>query len=418
MLSIFEDSQEYTERTKIPFRPTKVTLAEIRAAVPKHLHERSTVYAIYYSIRDVLFAYAVYKLGWTIDPFTLGLVEKYGISSATFSAIKWSLWSVYWFSESICLAGWWCLAHEAGHGTLSDYNWVNHAIGFSLHTFLLVPYYAWRSTHRAHHKAAASIERDENYVPRTRSDYKLPPQSVARLANYHEIFEEAPFYTLCRMLLMQLIGWQFYLLRNVMGSPRYPPGTNHFQPSSALFKTHERIPIIACNIALIVMLSVIIWWTRQAGFAYFVKLYLVPYIVTNHWIVMLTYLQHSDPTIPHYRNSQWSFVRGATSTIDRPLLGFLGRFFLHNISHDHVAHHLFSSTPFYNQPAVTEVLKEVLKDEYYNDNTNTFRALYRTFTQCVFIENDDEIAFYKNRDGEAARELAPDALEYAPKKMD
>ena len=30
---------------------------------------------------------------------------------------------------------------------------------------LLVPYWAWRSTHRTHHKASASVERDENYVP-------------------------------------------------------------------------------------------------------------------------------------------------------------------------------------------------------------------------------------------------------------
>ena len=51
---------------------------------------------------------------------------------------------------------------------------------------------------------------------------------------------------------------------------------------------------------------------------------------------MLTYLHHSDPTIVHYRNKEWSFLRGATSTVDRPLLGWAGRFFLHNVSHDHV----------------------------------------------------------------------------------
>lgn len=52
---------------------------------------------------------------------------------------------------------------------------------------------------------------------------------------------------------------------------------------------------------------------------------------------MLTYLHHSDPTIAHYRKSQWSFLRGAVSTVDRPLLGWAGRFFLHNVSHDHVS---------------------------------------------------------------------------------
>jgi hypothetical protein len=55
-------------------------------------------------------------------------------------------------------------------------------------------------------------------------------------------------------------------------------------------------------------------------------------------LVMFTYLHHSDPTIPHYRKAEWSFLRGAAATVDRPLLGWMGRFFFHNISHDHVAH--------------------------------------------------------------------------------
>lgn len=92
--------------------------------------------------------------------------------------------------------------------------------------FILVPYYAWRSSHHAHHKATMSIERDENYVPRTRTDYNLPPESLASLSDYHEIFEETPIYTLGRMLFMQTLGFQLYLATNVMGSPMYPAWTN------------------------------------------------------------------------------------------------------------------------------------------------------------------------------------------------
>lgn len=71
-----------------------------------------------------------------------------------------------------------------------------------------------------------SIERDENFVPRTRTDYGLPSESSATFADYREIFEETPIYTLTRMIFMQLLGWQYYLLTNAMGSPMYPPGTN------------------------------------------------------------------------------------------------------------------------------------------------------------------------------------------------
>jgi hypothetical protein len=75
-------------------------------------------------------------------------------------------------------------------------------------------------------KATSSIERDENYVPRTRTDYSLPPATSALSTDYHEMFEETPIYTLARILVMQVAGWQYYLLTNALGSPMYPPGTN------------------------------------------------------------------------------------------------------------------------------------------------------------------------------------------------
>ncbi|KAJ7595185.1 delta-12 fatty acid desaturase [Mycena floridula] len=416
-LSLFRDGPEYQHRKETPFKPTNVTLAEIHSVVPKELHEKDTLKASLYAIRDITCAVIVYRLGWLIDSFAQSLVHTHGLPIAASTAVKWSLWGLYWHWQGVILAGWWCLAHEAGHGSLSPYSWFNHAVGFSMHTFILVPYYAWRSSHHAHHKATMSVERDENFVPRTRSDYGLPSESKATPADYHEIFEETPIYTLLRMIFMQALGWQYYLCTNIMGSPMYPAGTNHFFPSSPLFKPHERSGIIASNIGLSVMTCILYVWTQKVGIDMFFKLYFVPYLLANHWIVMLTYLHHSDPTIAHYRKSQWSFLRGAISTVDRPLLGWAGRFFLHNVSHDHISHHLFSSIPFYNQPKVTECIKKVLKEDYNYDSTNTFRALYRTFTQCCFIEDDGDIAFYKDREGKACRVLADSALESPPKKL-
>ncbi|KAF4576275.1 hypothetical protein EYR36_001127 [Pleurotus pulmonarius] len=405
MLNIFQDSPEYSKRKETPFVPSKVTLAEIHAAVPKHLYNKSTIKSLFYVARDISCGLIAYKLAVLIEPFGQSL-QLMGLNSTVTRLIKFALWATYWHWQGVIFAGLWCLGHEAGHGTMSPYGWVNHAIGYSLHTFLLVPYYAWRSTHHAHHKATSSIERDENYVPRTRTDYGLPPAHKAQTRDYHEIFEETPIYTLLRMLAMQALGWQFYLFTNAMGSPSYPKGTNHFLPSSPLFKPHERNDIIASNIGLATMSTVLWIYTGNVGLATFIKIYFIPYLLANHWIVMLTYLHHSDPTIPHFRNKEWTFLRGALATVDRPLLGWAGRFFLHNVSHDHIGHHLFSTIPFYNQPQVTEHIKRVLKEDYNYDSTNTFRALYRTFTQCCFIEDDGDIVFYKNKDGESVRVLA------------
>lgn len=85
-------------------------------------------------IRDVVCAVVVYKLGWLIDPFVQTLVQGYGLPATAGNVVKWSLWALYWHWQGVILAGWWCMAHEAGHGTLSSYSWFNHVVGFTLHT--------------------------------------------------------------------------------------------------------------------------------------------------------------------------------------------------------------------------------------------------------------------------------------------
>ena len=133
------------------------------------------------------------------------------------------------------------------------------------------------------------------------------------------------------------------------------------------------------------MLCLIAAYAYLCGWKAFSAHYFMPWLSAHNWyeglsqfeslwtsvhnavcrLVMITYLQHSDPTIPYYRKvglvpahaplassltpipqDQWTFVRGALATVDRPIFGWAGRFFLHNISSDHVAHHFFSGIPF------------------------------------------------------------------------
>ncbi|KAJ7598612.1 fatty acid desaturase-domain-containing protein [Mycena floridula] len=398
---------EYEARLKTPFAPPTVTLKEIHDAVPKELVKSNPFVSTLYVLRDLTFTLLLFKLASYIDPWAKSDFGGYVSPGWIHSTIKSSLWLSYWWIQGLVWAGIFCLGHDAGHQTLYSSKTVNNLVGFFLHTALFVPYFAWKTTHHAHHKATASMERDENYVPYTRSEYKLPPQESCKPFDYAEVFEETPIFTMGRMLIMQGFGWWVYLSQNTMGSKMYPPGTNHFNPDSPLFKKEQRNSIILSNIGLVVMISVLIYIGPRLVLRY----YLVPYLLTNHWIVMFTYLHHSDPTIPHYRKGEWSFLRGAAATVDRPLLGWMGRFFFHNISHDHVAHHFFIRAPFYKGPEITKRIKAVLKDDYNYDSTPTFYALYRSFTQCLFIEDEGDIVFYKNKRGETAREVQEVAVQ-------
>ncbi|KAL4260648.1 Fatty acid desaturase [Pleurotus pulmonarius] len=390
---------EYEARLRKPFIPPTVSLKDVHAAVPKKLLQKDPLKATSYILRDIALSALLFKCGSCINPWAESAFGGNLNPGWQVWLVKNSLWTTYWWIQSLVWAGFFCLGHDAGHGSLFNSPILNNAVGFVLHTTLLIPYFAWRATHHGHHKATSSIERDESYVPYTRSDYKLPPKEQARKFDYAEVFEETPIYTLSKMLIMQGFGWWMYLTQNTMGSKAYPPGTNHFNPNSPLFKPSQRNAIIVTNIGLGCMVGILCW----LGPGFVARYYLVPYLLTNHWIVMLTYLQHSDPTIPHYRKNEWTFLRGAAATVDRPLLGWMGRFFLHNVGHDHVAHHFFISAPFFNGPEITKAIKPVLKDDYNYDSTPSFYALWRSFTQCLFIEEDEDIAFYKNRQGESLR---------------
>ena len=76
------------------------------------------------------------------------------------------------------------------------------------------------------------------------------------------------------------------------------------------------------------------------------QVYVVPYLMVNAWLVMITLLQHTHPSLPHYTADGWDWLRGALATCDRSF-GFLDTFH-HHIADTHVLHHLFSVIPHYH----------------------------------------------------------------------
>ncbi|KAF7308510.1 Delta-12 fatty acid desaturase protein [Mycena chlorophos] len=408
----FRDGKEFTDRKNKPFSPPKLTLAQVRAGLPPQLFEKNTFWGFAYLSRDLACATLLYKLAWQIPTVTQFLTEN--VSPAAGTAASWALWSAYCWCQGIVFMGFWTIAHEAGHMNISPYAYVNHLTGLLCHSFLMTPFFGWRASHNAHHKATMNLEREENWVPHTRKEFQLPEKSIAQPHDYREVFEDAPLYTLIRMIVQQSIGWNFYLATNATGHPRYPAGTNHFSPYSQLFRPSQRFGIILADLTLIGAGYLHYLYASQpgVGFLNWFRLWFIPYSFVNNWIVMLTFLHHCDPTIPYYKKSQWTFLRGALSTIDRPFLGWAGEVFLHHVSRHHVGHHLFVNVPFYNQPKVTEYLKKVLPDHYNYDSTNMYRAFWRNFTECCFIEDEGDILFFKNKNGEQQRFFAEDAFDH------
>lgn len=150
-------------------------------------------------------------------------------------------------------------------------------------------------------------------------------------------------------------------------------------------------------------------WSHYRSFGEVVRYYLIPYLVVNHHLVLITFLQHTDPNLVHYREGEWTFPRGALCTIDRNLGGALGAFILHGICETHVSHHVCSRIPHYNAWEATEALKSVLGEHYQKSDDNMYTSLLNNYRDCKFVEDEGQILVYKNKLGKSKTKVVCDA---------
>jgi omega-6 fatty acid desaturase / acyl-lipid omega-6 desaturase (Delta-12 desaturase) len=125
--------------------------------------------------------------------------------------------------------------------------------------------------------------------------------------------------------------------------------------------------------------------------------------------VAITYLQHTDPSLPHYHPQAWTFARGAAATIDREF-GFIGRQILHGIIETHVLHHYVSTIPFYHADEATEAIKPIMGKHYRSDtkggSLGFLHSLWKSMRMCQWVEESEgaqgdgkHVVFFRNHNG-------------------
>jgi omega-6 fatty acid desaturase / acyl-lipid omega-6 desaturase (Delta-12 desaturase) len=125
--------------------------------------------------------------------------------------------------------------------------------------------------------------------------------------------------------------------------------------------------------------------------------------------VAITYLQHTDPSLPHYTPASWTYTRGAAATIDREF-GFVGRQLLHGIIETHVLHHYVSTIPFYHADEATEAIKPIMGRHYRSDTRGGsfgfLKSLWTSMRTCQWVEPIEGatgetagVMFYRNCNG-------------------
>ncbi|PWN39603.1 hypothetical protein IE81DRAFT_16001 [Ceraceosorus guamensis] len=431
-----------------------LTIKQVLDAIPAHCKTVSTYEGIKMWIRDWLMAYAAYRAFVFLDAALASTSASSLPTKVLAGTLLLSVRIFYALLQGTIGSGIWFVAHEAGHRTLTTSKTINEICGFINHSSMLIPYWAWRIVHANHHANTGHIHKDENYIPRTRQEKGLKPLRPAPVDEFSppltptsadraslsedehdgssshsssvtaaediqihhaikepslgewlaEYAEDAPIFNFVNIFIMEVFGMPLSLIINFGGQRKYPYGTSYFLPSSQLFKEKHRHLIILSNLGVAGMLAILANWIRISGWSHVWWAYFMPFLVTNFIVVMLTYLQHIDPEVPHLSEEVWTFSRGALCTVDQSFCGPIGDWFTHNLSRYHVVHHLCSTKiPAHHLAEATEAVIPLLGRHYrFRPEKNQLKTLWQNVAACKTIANKtDPVIFNLDANGHA-----------------
>ena len=327
---------------------------------------------------DCLYIFATYRITLLLRPIIPGYL----------------LFFPYCIIMGTVMLGPWVLGHECGHGAFAPHTPsvkiagkkldMNDVVGFVAHSALLVPFWSWQYSHSKHHKYTNHLVLGETHVPNQEGD--------------PVVGDTLP---LLRMIGMHM-GYPAYLMGFSRAKTQADLKTpldrtkwaDHFHSGSQTMPNDWRIELstIGCMMMLLGLACTEAPDSGGWGFWYF-----GPYLITNAWLVLYTWLHHTHPDVPHYGADMFSFVRGALSTIDRPYPWLIDHLH-HHIGSTHVAHHLCSDVPHYNAVELREALRPLLGEYYLFDPQPLHKAVWQCANCCHHVENTMGVQFYRSKE--------------------
>ena len=257
-----------TTQTECITRDAYPTAVQIKKAIPAHCFKSDLIQSLYYAIKDVTIILILH--------FVMLYLEK-----ALPLRVLIILWPVFWFIQGTMFTAIFVVGHDCGHSSFSKYDFVNDVLGTICHTFLLTPFYPWKLSHRNHHQNTGNIDKDEVFYP-TR-------ECNGDGSGYMRWFGLG-------------FGWISYLIKGY--SPRR---VYHFNPYCTMYSNH----VTGCTISIISVVAWIAALYMSAGYfgaLNIVKYYVIPEFIFTCWIVIVTFLHHTDVNVPWYSGEYAIFL--------------------------------------------------------------------------------------------------------------
>jgi omega-3 fatty acid desaturase (delta-15 desaturase) len=324
----------------LPPPATVVTLRDLRRVVPRECFVPSTTRSLAFLGGDLAVLAALYGLA---------------------PHAPWWLLPALWVAQGTMLWALFVIGHDCGHGAFSTNRRLESLVGHLTHTPLLVPYHAWRLSHRVHHRHAGHVERDEGWVPLTAAEVEALPR-LARWLRFRAVLFALPFYL-----------W------------RGTPGRtgSHYDPRCFPPRSRRAVAtsIGLCGATALALVA----WGCYAGPATVLRYWAAPWLVFVMWMDLVTYLHHTDAAVPWYRDGGWTFLEGALATVDRRYGPFER---LHHDAGCHVVHHLFPAVPHYHLRRAAAAVAPALGERYRRATTPVHVALWNALRHCQVVPAD------------------------------
>jgi len=345
------------------------TRKEVMDKIPEDCFKKDTFKSMMYAASSVGQCALCAFLAWKFIPLT---------------AAAWPLWTMYAVVQGTLATGMWVIAHECGHDAFCNEKWLQTAVGYVLHSILLAPYQSWQRSHAIHHAKTNHLTQGETHVPKVGSKPRIWEKASKALGARTPV-------AIVRTAVRLLLGWPAYIFFGASGGPAYGR-TSHVWPwkpfnqgEKELFPGKFKNKVLQADVGIIATLAALFFWGKALGWASVCAMYVGPLTIANAWLVLYTWLQHTDIDVPHFDNDAWDWGRGAFMTIDRPY-GPVLDLIHHKIGSTHVAHHVNCTIPHYKALEATEALKKHFPDFYLYDPTPVPLALFRVVKNCFRVQ--------------------------------
>ena len=274
----------------------------------------------------------------------------------------WFLLPFVWIFTGTALQGFFVIAHDCGHRSFSNRNWVNDLVGHIMTLPLMYPFHAWRILHNHHHKHTNKLAVDNAWDPFTPEFYNQFPAAL-------------------QWGYRRLRG-RFWWVGSIVHWAALHFNWGQFEGKQ---RQQVRLSVLVVVIGGAIAFPTLLITTGVWGF---VKFWLIPWLVYHFWMSTFTVFHHTMPEIPFTPESEWNEVQAQLSGTVHCKYPWWVEFLCHDIN-VHIPHHVCSAIPWYNLRSAYQSLQENWGEYLYPECEFSLSLVNKVADRCHLHDVDN-----------------------------